>query len=394
MPAVNPEILVWARETAGLTPRSAAKKLGFGDSSRSSSTDKLADLEEGVKEPTRPQLLKMADQYRRPLLTFYLSQPPEKASRGADFRTLHRSVHAEDEARMDALVRDIRARQSMVRALLVEEDEAEPLPFIGAHRMEDGSDVVLSTLRAQLALAATEYRSQSDVGSAFNLLRRQAEASGIFVILKGDLGNYLSVLDTAVFRGFSLADDVAPFIVINEYDARSAWSFTLLHEAVHLLLGQTGACGANGSRDVEQFCDDVAGEFLLPDSDFMGLAVSELSDFSAVYDQVGTIANRFKVSRTMVAYKAMRSGFVATEMYGQISGRFRAEWQAQREAERERRRESEASAVYYPTRRHRLGGRILGLISRMVAAQAISTSKAAQILGVRARNVGRLLSDR
>ena len=394
MPAVNPEILVWARETAGLTPRSAAKKLGFGDSSRSSATDKLADLEEGVKEPTRPQLLKMADQYRRPLLTFYLSQPPEKASRGADFRTLHRSVHAEDEARMDALVRDIRARQSMVRALLVEEDEAEPLPFIGAHRMEDGSDVVLSTLRAQLALAATEYRSQSDVGSAFNLLRRQAEASGIFVILKGDLGNYLSVLDTAVFRGFSLADDVAPFIVINEYDARSAWSFTLLHEAVHLLLGQTGACGANGSRDVEQFCDDVAGEFLLPDSDFMGLAVSELSDFSAVYDQVGTIANRFKVSRTMVAYKAMRSGFVATEMYGRISGRFRAEWQAQREAERERRRESEASAVYYPTRRHRLGGRILGLISRMVAAQAISTSKAAQILGVRARNVGRLLSDR
>ena len=394
MTAVNPEILVWARETAGLTQRSAAKKLGFGDSSRSSAIDKLVALEQGVKEPTRPQLLKMADHYRRPLLTFYLSHPPEKASRGADFRTLQGSVRAEEEAQMDTLVRDISARQSMVRALLVEEDEAEPLPFIGAHRMEDGAGVVLSALRAQLTLTATEYRSQSDIGAAFNLLRRHAEASGIFVLLKGDLGNYLSVLDTAVFRGFSLADDVAPFIVINEYDARSAWSFTLLHEAVHLLLGQTGACGANGSRDVERFCDDVAGDFLLPNSDLTGLAVSDLSDFSTVYDQVGNIANQFKVSRTMVAYKAMRSGLLATEMYGQISSRFRAEWHSQREAERELKRDSELSPVYYPTRRHRLGGRILGLISRMVAAQAVSTSKAAQILGVRARNVGRLLSDR
>ena len=336
----------------------------------------------------------MAEKYRRPLLTFYLSQPPEKASRGADFRTLQGSVDAEDEARMDTLVREIGARQSMVRALLVEEDEAEPLPFIGAHRMEDGAGVVLSALRAQLALMTTEYRSQPDVGSAFNSLRRHAEASGIFVILKGDLGNYLSVLDTAVFRGFSLADDVAPFIVINEYDARSAWSFTLLHEAVHLLLGQTGACGANGSRDVERFCDDVAGEFLLSDSDLTSLSAGEMHDFATVYEQVGNFANRFKVSRTMVAYKAMRSGLLATEMYRQVSGRFRAEWQSQREADRQRRRESESPAVYFPTRRHRLGGRMLGLMSRMVASQAISTSKAAQILGVRARNVGRLLSDR
>ena len=66
MPAVNAEILVWARETAGLTRGSAAKKLGFGDSSRSSAIDKLVALEQGVKEPTRPQLVLMAEKYRRP----------------------------------------------------------------------------------------------------------------------------------------------------------------------------------------------------------------------------------------------------------------------------------------------------------------------------------------
>ena len=32
MPRVNPEIMVWARESAGLTQEEAARKLGFRDS--------------------------------------------------------------------------------------------------------------------------------------------------------------------------------------------------------------------------------------------------------------------------------------------------------------------------------------------------------------------------
>ena len=75
MPSVNPAIMVWARETAGLTQEEAAKKLDFQDSSRSSAVEKLARIEQEQKEPSRPQLVKMEEQYRRPLLTFYLSKP-------------------------------------------------------------------------------------------------------------------------------------------------------------------------------------------------------------------------------------------------------------------------------------------------------------------------------
>ena len=85
MPDVNPEIMVWARETAGLTPDIAARKLGFRDSARSSAAEKLEAIEYGDKEPSRPQLLKMVDVYRRPLLTFYLSKPPKRGDRGATF---------------------------------------------------------------------------------------------------------------------------------------------------------------------------------------------------------------------------------------------------------------------------------------------------------------------
>ena len=82
MPKVNPAIMVWARETAGLTQEEAARKLGFRDSSKSSAVEKLALIERGQKEPSRPKLLTMAGQYRRPLLTFYLSKPPQKSNRG------------------------------------------------------------------------------------------------------------------------------------------------------------------------------------------------------------------------------------------------------------------------------------------------------------------------
>ena len=94
MPKVNPAIMIWARETAGLTQQEAASQLGFQNSPRSSAVEKLSQIEQGQKEPSRPQLVRMAGQYRRPLLTFYLSKPPQTGKRGVDFRTLPQRIRA------------------------------------------------------------------------------------------------------------------------------------------------------------------------------------------------------------------------------------------------------------------------------------------------------------
>ena len=56
MPAVNSEILVWARKTAGLTIEDAVAKLHIKD-------ERLAALERGEQDPTRPTLVKMAQHY-------------------------------------------------------------------------------------------------------------------------------------------------------------------------------------------------------------------------------------------------------------------------------------------------------------------------------------------
>ncbi len=391
MPRVNPEILVWARETAGLTPEEAARKLGLSDSGRSSAVSKLAALETGAAEPSRSRLVKMSQQYRRPLLAFYLSQPPAKGDRGVDFRTLPAEHSAADEALLDALVRDVRARQSMVRSVLDEEDEAEPLDFIGAHTIGDGPAAVLASLQHLLEVDLATYRAQPNASAAFNLLRMSAEKAGIFVLIKGDLGNYHTAMDTNVFRGFSIADTVAPFIVINDQDARPAWSFTLLHETVHLLLGQTGVGSAQGSSVIERFCDDVAGEFLLPTSDFDAAVFSD-SDFNYLSASIADLAGECKVSRAMVAYKAHRLGCISQEFYHRLCATYRQQWRQEKERQRIQSRERESGPNYYVVRRHRLGSRITELVRRMMADDALSTAKAARILGVKSRQVQPILN--
>ena len=210
------------------------------------------------------------------------------------------------------------------------------------------------------------------------------------MLIKGNLGSYHTAIDTPVFRGFSIADPVAPFIVINDQDARPAWSFTLLHEMVHLLLGQTGVGNAPGSSALERFCDDVAGEFLLPASDFDATVFSD-GDFNSLLASIAELADECKVSRTMVAYKAHRWGRISQESYSRLCAVYRQQWRQDKERRRGQSADRESGPNYYVVRRHRLGGGLTEVVRRMMAADALSTAKAARILGVKSRQVHPIL---
>ena len=383
MPSVNPQILSWARETAGLSQVEAAEKLGFRDGKRASAVSKLAALEAGEAEPTRPQLARMAQQYRRPLLSFYLSQPPAKGDRGTDFRSVSAGNAPTNEAALDALVRNMRARQSMVRAILEELEEDEPIPFVGSCSMAQGATSVLDSLMLSLDVDLATYRKHRNAADAFNWLRLRVERQRVFVLVKGDLGNYRSAMDVEVFRGFSIADDIAPFIVINDQDARPAWSFTLLHEMVHLLLGQTGVGSARADSDIERFCDEVAGEFLLPSREIDALDFGNGADFTEAAQRVSEFADQRNLSRTMVAYKAYRRDRIDREVYGQLSAAFRQQWRESRERDRRINRDREGGPSYYVVRRHRLGDRIANVVGSALRSGDLTTSKAAKILDLK-----------
>ncbi len=393
MPRINPAILVWARETAGLTQEAAIEKLGLGEARGVTSVDRLAALEAGDVEPTRPMLVKMAKQYRRPLLSFYLSAPPRKGDRGQDFRTLPEGYSSSADALLDALIRDVQARQCMVRAVLEDEEETRPLPFVGSMNMGDGVDTVLASIREALGVDLVEYRAQPSPESAFALLRSGAEAVGIFVLLISNLGSHHTSIDLETFRGFSIADDIAPFVIINDQDAKPAWAFTLLHELAHLWLGQTGVSGANAEKEIERFCNDVASEFLLPADELEQLEVTDATDTEIAQTRISVFATARNLSRSMVAYKLHRNAVIRRETWRRLSDIFREQWLQARADRRERgaNEPQHRGPNYYVVRRHRVGKALIDLVQRMMAGGGLTTIKAGKVLGVKPKNVQTLV---
>ena len=281
----------------------------------------------------------------------------------------------------------------MVRSVLENEEEAQPLAFVGSHKMEDGQTEVVTTLRKLLGVELSEYRGQRDPSTAFNLLRRSVENAEVFVLIKGDLGNYHTAIDTTTFRGFSIADDVAPFIVINDQDAKSAWSFTCCMRWYIFYLGETGVGGSSlgDGNDNERFCDAVAGEYLLPGNELRELHIGGNGDIEAISESIVRLADERNLGRTMVAYNAYRRDESARMSFrGSSQGITKnGEFNGNESVHRlEKKKEAQVSTPCVATD---LGSGLWILVRRTISADALSTSKAAKILGVKARQVQVLL---
>lgn len=387
MPNVNPDILIWARETAGLTPEDAVLKLGINAARGVAAADRLAALEAGDVAPTRPMLVKMSKRYHRPLLTFYLSNRPRTGDRGEDFRTLPEAFAESETALVDVVVRDIRARQSLVRSLLEEEDEAENLQFVSSLKITAGVNAIVQSIAARLDFDLANYRRQNTIDLAFSYLRAQAESARIFVLLVDNLGSYHTEISVEAFRGFALADDVAPFIAINANDSRGALCFTLVHELAHLWLGLTGVSGRAAVRRVEQFCNDVASELLLPVAELAELNINGHTPVAVAKEQVTAFANARNVSSTMVAYKLQRAGAYDFAYFENLRRAYRQDFLEQRTRNRERGREAEGGPTYPIIRRHRAGAALVTFVDRMLGSGALTTTKAGKVLGVSGKNV-------
>lgn len=396
---INPAILIWARESAGLDLRDAGHKLALSAGDDAASETRLLEMERGTRLPSRAQLTKIARTYRRPLLTFYLAAPPQKSDRGTDFRTTGAAVSKQDNALLNAMLRDIKARQEMLISVLEDEDELEHLHFVGSCSLGDDVEQIAAAIRSALHLSDRSDGRPTSQDEFFKFLRIQIEALGVYVLLVGDLGSYRSALSEEVFRGFALADPRVPFIVINDQDARAARSFTLVHELVHIYLGESGVSGtpdqvkgSDADANIEQFCNDVASYVLLPRS-FAALRPSALAkdNASSVLNYIQEIAKQWRVSEPLVAFRLRRLGWIAPAMYQQLSNAFVKRWRDQKASDKARNQAKEGGGNYYITRQHRLGDALVEVVRRTVRDNRLTHTKAAKILGVKPVSVEPLI---
>lgn len=392
MPSVNPEILRWARESAGMSLHAAASKLSLGDTKKALGKDRLQSLETGEHEPEVAMLIKMAKAYRRPLLSFYLPEPPAPDTSAHDFRTLPQRNSA-DEPVVATLLRDVKTRQTLVRAMLEEED-SPARPYVGSASTESSVDEVRSSIVEAAGIDLTDFRSAKNHEAAFAYLREKLEGLGVFVLLLGNLGTFHTNIDVTAFRGIALADPIAPFVVINDQDAKSAWSFTLLHEACHLWLGESAISSFGSDMASEKFCNDVASSFLLPHAELATLALPESGDLAKMAAVIAEFSSKRNLSMTMVAFRLFQSQRVSEDVWTRLSDSFRDEWRRAKEREKELRKSKENASgpSYYMVKRHRLGKALVDTTYRGVMEGTLSATKAAKILGVAPRGVYPLLN--
>lgn len=393
MPRISSAVLQWARETAGLSVDEAARKVGFKDGKRATAVEQLRNIEEGQKEPTRPQLLKFATAYRRPLITFYLAAPPAKAKAIEDYRSLPDPVRPRADHHLEVLVRDVRARQELVKDL-IDDGDAERIRWVGSVKLTAGVPAIRDTLTNAIGWSLASYRACANAEKAFDYLRQQAERSGVYVLLIGNLGSHQTAFDVETFRGFALADKLAPFVVVNDQDARPAWSFTLLHELAHIALGVSGVSGVRLEGDVELLCNNVASTMLVPTEDIATLNVAGM----AAQDVKGAItefARPRRVSRALVTYRLFQAGRITQQLWQTLTDEYADEYRKSRAAEKEKNKEKDSTGPnYYVVKRHRLGPALLTVVGRGIEEGTITPTRAGKVLGVKPRNVAALLSGR
>ena len=236
-------------------------------------------------------------------------------------------------------------------------------------------------------------------GSAglFSLLRDAAEGIGVYVLLAGDLGSYHSDISEEIFRGIALADDVVPFVVINDNDAMPARAFTLVHELAHIWIGASGVSGPLRElpdNAIERLCNDVAGEFLLPSKAVPDMSYLRDAEEQVVLDSTERLANTWNVSQAVVTYRFAQKNWIRPDVASDLFALFAERWRREKQRIRTARGSEQTGPSYYVVRRNRLGAALLGVVRRALQGETITHTRAARILGVSPSSVEQLLQER
>ena len=301
-PHVQPKLLRWARERAGCSAEALARRF-----------PKLESWELGDVQPTLKQLEAFAKATRTPLGFLFLAEPPIEQVPIPDFRTVA-NVHL-DHPSPDLLdtIYLCQQRQDWYRDF-ARSMHHRVLPFVGSVRLEDDDVEVASRMRHALGIDVEERRRLSTWTEALRRFIEQADALGVLVMVSGVVGsNNRRRLDPQEFRGFALADPLAPLNFINGADTKAAQMFSLAHELAHLWLGQSAVSDAEAratpDQAVERWCNRVAAELLVP----LAALRDALDRHPNLHLERNRLARRFKVSTLVILRRIHDAGWLTRE---------------------------------------------------------------------------------
>lgn len=374
---VTPEVLVWARESAGYSVEEIAAKI----SQKRVSPTTIENWEKGEDRPTYAQLEKLAAYYKRPIAVFYFPSPPEEESINQKFRSLPEAYSSALSPRMRYLVRKASAQQINLRELHGL-NLPEPITAFSKHFQPFNLQQTKQLARRAREFIGIELGEQfqwENSDEALKQWRKALESRGIWI--------FKDAFRDDKYSGFCLNDPHFPLIYLNNSMAKQRQIFTLFHELAHLISGKGGIDFRTNMEETltgnykqeEVLCNAFAAELLVPDE---SLELSGKPDDA----DIKNYAEKYKVSRELILRKYFNRNLIDQRFYDEKVKNWEDDWLNTQKQKKEK----GGGGNYYATQNSYLGDKYLKLVFAQHYRGKLSEYEVADYLGVKIKSLGTL----
>ena len=215
---------------------------------------------------------------------------------------------------------------------MAEETGDEPPAFTLTARIGEDAEEVGQRFRNYFTVTMREQALWARRHGAFEGWRAKVEAKGVLVFVSG--GPQAPLVQQV--RGFAIPAKRFPVVSINGRDKSNGRTFTLLHECVHLALGQavfenhisTYRWLPEADRAIEKFCNAVAAATLMPRDEVSSAATALGKTASSEWseEELHDTAGRLGVSREALLLRAVGLGFASRRFYAVRRQKFEEEY--------------------------------------------------------------------
>jgi Zn-dependent peptidase ImmA (M78 family) len=329
--------------------------------------------------PTLKQLEKLAHTLHVPFGYLFLNEPPEESIPFPFFRTAGSSARISLNL-YDTILLNQR-RQDWLTDYL-QGNTAEPLDFVGLFNPTSNPKTIVADMRARLHLSAEWAASFKTIDECVNHLTARIEELGVVVVFNGVVENSTKrSISVDECRGFVLVNDFAPLMFVNNADGKAAQLFTLMHELAHIFVGQSAGFDYGklmpASDPVEKVCDQVAAEFLVPADAFLKRWKQD--------PHIEKLARHFKVSRIVVARRALDLGKISQTDFYNYYAHFRREMQAHKD-------KASNGGNFYATQNKRVSVRFAGYVDHAVKTEQLLFRDAYRLTGLKGETYSKFMS--
>ncbi|WCM88632.1 XRE family transcriptional regulator [Acidovorax sp. NCPPB 3576] len=382
---VKPEVLSWARESAGFELHEAATAIDIQEA-------RLSEWELGLSAPTIPQLRTLATLYKRPLSVLFLQEVPTGFQVLSDFRRPGRGpMRYSPELTQE--IRIAHQRRELAKELLADigEDALAVRALLDLKMDPEAAGKVVRDFLKISDAALNKFGGDAEGRIALNFWRAAIERVGVLVF-------QATRVSATEASGFALSYPDLPVVVINRKDPPTRRLFSLLHEFAHVLLQQSGVSDLEIDISkpvvqpaIELFCNAVAAASLMPRDVLLLDPVISSHGRSHEWtdEEIASIAKRFGVSRESLIIRLITLQRTDWPFFQRKRTQYRIEYEEQRQRQ--------AAAPPKPIPRNmpqealsNFGRPFIGLVIGNYFQDRLTLSEVSGYLGLRTKHVEKL----